>query len=171
MEATSISVVVTVGANQYTIWDEFEGFIDPSIFSDDAPAYLPATAVISTKDDFDDRDLGHITALFSSDDVWNKHFTYGRPSSPSEPWPEPRQLTGEQLSFCSRKSPSSSNILAGVKRIAFQRSSPRIYLTVLILLTQDRARFMQSPGASKTHCMPSRVVEWLMILPQRSISL
>jgi hypothetical protein len=87
MEATSISVVVTVGANQYTIWDEFEGFIDPSIFSDNAPAYLPATAVISTKDNFNDKDLSHITSLFSSDDVWNKHFTYGRPSPLSVPWP------------------------------------------------------------------------------------
>jgi hypothetical protein len=78
MEAEFISVVVTVGANQYTIWDEFEGSIDASIFSDNDPAYVPATVVISTRDDFNEKDLSIITARFSSDDVWNKHFAHGR---------------------------------------------------------------------------------------------
>lgn len=78
MDAMSISLVVTIGGNQYTIWDEFQGSIDPSFLSDNAAAYVPATLVTSPTDDFTDEDLAGTVAQFSSDDVWSKEFLQGK---------------------------------------------------------------------------------------------
>lgn len=77
VDGTSVHVVVTVGSQQYSRWNEFEGSIDPSIIPNTDFPLIPATAITSTTEIFTNQELSHISTTFASDDVWNGGFLQG----------------------------------------------------------------------------------------------